>query len=133
MNYKIVHFLTMVGALFSVPCVESSARSTLLKRILVILPLALLFLSWPASAAEAFPLDKNNEILGKAIRYTVKENESLYEIARKYKTGFNEITAANPGIDPFVPGAGTRLILPTSWILPDASSAPGIVINISGM
>ncbi|HSB31613.1 MAG TPA: transporter substrate-binding domain-containing protein [Candidatus Sulfobium mesophilum] len=93
----------------------------------------LLSLPWTTYASEDFRFDKHNELLGKNKRYKVKENESLYEIARKYKTGFNEITAANPGIDPFVPENGTPLILPNSRLLPNTSLTPGIVINLSEM
>jgi L,D-transpeptidase ErfK/SrfK len=32
-----------------------------------------------------------------------------------------------------VPGNGTSLILPTSWLLPDSARAPGIVVNVSEM
>ena len=81
----------------------------------------------------AFRFDNQNEVLGRIGSYTVKRNQSLYEIARMYKTGFNEIVAANPGIDPYVPGNGTVLTLPTSWILPDTVRTPGIVINLSEM
>jgi len=109
------------------------APSGLIKRLTAILLLVLLSLPWTTSASQDFTFDRNNELLGKNKRYKVKENESLYEIARNYNTGFNEITAANPGIDPYVPGKGTRIILPTSWILPDARLAPGIIINLSEM
>ena len=93
----------------------------------------LLFLPSPAAGSDAFHFDNQNEVLGKIQRYIVKNNEALYEIARTYKTGYNEIVAANPGIDPYVPGKGTKIILPTSWILPDISRATGIVINLSEM
>ncbi len=109
------------------------ARSAHIKRLTAILLLMLLSLPWTTSASEDFRFDKHNEVLGKNRRYKVKENESLYEIARQYKTGYNEITAANPGIDPYVPGKGTPLILPNSRLLPDTSLAPGIVINLSEM
>ncbi len=89
----------------------------------------------PSSAwcAKEYRYDNHNVVLGRMGAYTVKDDESLYEIGRSYKTGYNGITAANPGIDPFVPGNGTRLVLPTSWILPDAPQDKGIVINISEM
>ena len=86
-----------------------------------------------SAGAEAFRYDKHNEVLGSVGQYTVVNNESLYEIARRYKTGFNEITAANPGVDPYVPGKGRSLVLPTAWVLPDSERSNGIVINISEM
>jgi L,D-transpeptidase ErfK/SrfK len=93
----------------------------------------LFFLPGFAAGAEAYLYDKKHEVIGQIGRYTVKANESLYEVARTYKTGFNKIVAANPSIDPYVPGEGTSLILPTSVILPDTARMPGIVINLSEM
>ncbi len=86
-----------------------------------------------AWCAKEYKYGKQNEVLGSLGQYTVNDQESLYEIARSFKTGYNGITAANPGVDPYVPGKGTQLILPTSWILPDAPRGKGLVINISEM
>jgi L,D-transpeptidase ErfK/SrfK len=94
---------------------------------------ALLFIPGLAVGAQAFRYGKQNEVLGRIGRYKVSQNESLYEIARWYKTGFNEIVSANPGVDPYIPGKGRSLILPTSWVLPDTKRDKGIVINISEM
>ena len=63
----------------------------------------------------------------------VKTDESLLEIARQYDIGFDAITAANPGVDPFVPDPGRRIVLPTEWIPPDAPIREGIVVNIAEM
>ena len=103
--------------------------------ILSISRVALLLLSMPvfAGVSGAYSYDMQDDVIGKVNSYIVRDNESLYEIARTYKTGFNELVAANPGIDPYVPGKGTLLILPTSWILPDVIQSPGIVINVSEM
>jgi len=68
--------------------------------------------------------------VGELQQYRVREKESLVEIARKFDLGFNAIVAANPGIDPFIPKAGTHITIPTAWILPAVSMRPAIVINI---
>lgn len=70
-------------------------------------------------------------LIGDLQHYTVGENQSLVELARKFGLGFNAIVDANPGVDPLVPSAGTLLVIPTAWILPDVPSFPGIVINIA--
>ena len=44
--------------------------------------------------------------------------------------GFNEIVAANPGVDAWLPGAGADVVLPTRYILPPGPRE-GIVINIA--
>jgi L,D-transpeptidase ErfK/SrfK len=62
----------------------------------------------------------------------VKTRDSLVELARTYDIGYNEITAANPNVDPFAPDEGTLVTIPASWILPDAPRE-GIVINLAEM
>ena len=70
------------------------------------------------------------EIIGNPMNYTVSANESLIEVARKFDLGFNAIVAANPGIDPWIPPAGTLLAIPTARILPDLPKRSGVVINL---
>jgi L,D-transpeptidase ErfK/SrfK len=88
---------------------------------------------WAVLAGE-YPYGKNMTVIGAPKTYTVPgENDSLIEIARKFNLGFNAIADANPTLDPFVPGAGAAVILPTTWILPDVAIHKGIIINISEM
>jgi len=65
--------------------------------------------------------------------YTIKEGDSLIELARRYDIGYNEIAAVNRGIDKFVPGVGITAIIPREWILPDVENRMGIVINLAEM
>jgi len=53
-------------------------------------------------------------------------------LARDYNLGFTEMRAANPYVDPWLPGNGTKLILPARHLLPD-SDRQGIVINLPEM
>ncbi len=75
----------------------------------------------------------NQDVGGILSIHTIKSDDSLIELARRYDVGFNEITAANPKIDPFIPLAGTRVTIPRSWILPDVPQHQGIVINLAEM
>ncbi|MEQ8204339.1 MAG: L,D-transpeptidase family protein, partial [Smithellaceae bacterium] len=96
--------------------------------------LFLLFaLLFPASEANAkiFSLSPSTRLVGAVGTYTVKEGESLIEIARKFDLGYNAIIQANPGIDPFVPGDGISVTVPSRWILPSVETQTGIVINLS--
>jgi hypothetical protein len=52
------------------------------------------------------------------------------DIARSADVGFVEIRAANPRVDPWLPGAGNRIVLPTQHVLPDVPHR-GIVINLA--
>jgi len=79
----------------------------------------------------AYPVSE--QVIGFVKTHLVEEDESLIEIARDYDLGYNAIVAANPTLDPFVPGTGALATVPTAWIVP-ASAAPGtVVINLSVM
>jgi L,D-transpeptidase ErfK/SrfK len=61
-----------------------------------------------------------------------KYEDTLLDIARRNDLGFVELRAANPDVDPWLPGEGTAITLPKWNILPDAAQE-GIVINLSEM
>jgi L,D-transpeptidase ErfK/SrfK len=65
--------------------------------------------------------------------YTIKEGDSLIELARRFDIGYNEIAAVNRGIDKFVPDVGIMAIIPREWILPDVENRRGIVVNLAEM
>ncbi|GFE57639.1 L,D-transpeptidase family protein [Geobacter sp. AOG1] len=97
--------------------------------ISLILPsLLLLVFHSPASGA-AYP--GGEALIGDPSRCVTVAGESLMEIARRYDLGYNEIIAANPGLDPFVPGSDKEVRLPTVWLLPAVANTEGIVINLS--
>ncbi len=58
--------------------------------------------------------------------------DTFVHLARDYNIGFVELRAANPYVDPWMPGKGTKLIIPTRHILPNAPRE-GIVINLADM
>lgn len=71
------------------------------------------------------------EVVGQNSLQEVRGGESLMEVARTHDLGFNEIAAANPGLDPFVPPAGSPLAIPGVHVVP-AAVAPGrLVVNLS--
>jgi L,D-transpeptidase ErfK/SrfK len=57
-------------------------------------------------------------------------NDTLSDLARAYGLGYDELIAANPGVDPWLPGENTPVLLPTQFILPDVPRE-GIVLNIA--
>jgi L,D-transpeptidase ErfK/SrfK len=93
----------------------------------------ILIMMLPSAFAEVYSYEGGNNVIGYFQTYEVKDSESLIEIARKFDLGYNEIVAANPDRDPFVPGNGVSVEIPTSWILPDVIPYEGIVINLSEM
>jgi L,D-transpeptidase ErfK/SrfK len=55
--------------------------------------------------------------------------DTLYDLARKFSLGSEELIRVNPGVDPWLPGAGKTLIVPGRHILPPGPRE-GIVVNL---
>ncbi|RME33210.1 MAG: LysM peptidoglycan-binding domain-containing protein [Gammaproteobacteria bacterium] len=96
--------------------------------------LAPLFLLTPLAArADHFLLPAGEgAVIGRVERVTTSRSDTLSDIAREHGVGYREITLANPGIDPWLPGEGTSVVVPGRYVLPDAPRH-GIVINIPEM
>jgi L,D-transpeptidase ErfK/SrfK len=55
--------------------------------------------------------------------------DTLYDLARKYSLGSEELIRVNPGVDPWLPGAGKKITVPGRHILPPGPRE-GIVVNL---
>ncbi len=91
-----------------------------------------------AEREELEPISRNYFVLEAAgqtligepqIVYT-RDNDTFSSLAREYGLGYDELVAANPGVDPWLPGAKVPVLLPTQYVLPDAPHR-GIVLNIA--
>jgi L,D-transpeptidase ErfK/SrfK len=83
----------------------------------------------PATALE-LPLPAAGDVVGELGTAVTHARDTLLDIGRVHGLGYNEIAAANPKVDPWVPGGGTRVVLPTQWVLPPGPRE-GIVINLA--
>jgi L,D-transpeptidase ErfK/SrfK len=81
---------------------------------------------------ERFELSPDQDIVGQVQVTTATKEDTLTDIARRFNVGYEEIVRANPGVDPWLPGAGRKVVLPTQFILPNAPRE-GVVINIAAM
>lgn len=80
--------------------------------------------------AETILLAPDSDLVG-AIEETVATYEdTLTDIGRRKGLGYEEILRANPGIDPWMPGEGTEIVLPTRYVLP-AGPREGLVVNLA--
>ena len=70
-----------------------------------------------------------SDIIGDMGTHIAKASDTLLDIARDAGLGYVEIVAANPEIDPWLPGEGTKVVLPTAHVLP-AAPRRGIVVNL---
>ncbi len=98
----------------------------------LLLSCALLAPSLPAGAeTQALPLP-GDDLVGMQRTLPSRAEDTLLDIARRTGQGYAEIRNANPGVDPWLPGQSTPVILPSRRILPDAPRV-GIVINLPEM
>jgi L,D-transpeptidase ErfK/SrfK len=79
-----------------------------------------------------FSVARGEDVIGRLAVVRLKKGDTLPDIARHYSLGINAISAANPGVDVWVPEAGERTLLPLSFILPD-TPRKGIVVNLATM
>lgn len=89
-------------------------------------------LSLPAKAQDNAPLPYDGTHVGVLQTYETKYEDTLVKLARDNNLGFVELRAANPHVDPWLPGEGVEMTLPTMHLLPDAPRK-GIVINLPEM
>jgi L,D-transpeptidase ErfK/SrfK len=68
-------------------------------------------------------------LFGREERVITTYEDTLYEIARRFSLGSEEVVRVNPGIDPWLPGAGRNLVIPGQRVLP-AGPREGIVVNL---
>ena len=84
------------------------------------------------TATHHFVLDPKSDIVGYVQKTTVGKDDTLPDIARRFDVGYEEMLTANPGVDPWLPGAGREVIVPTQYILP-AAPHEGVVVNVAAM
>jgi len=89
----------------------------------------LVLLAASTARAQIYPLEQHQDIIGEAGHIEARQQDTLPDIARQYHLGFDEIIAANPGVDTWLPGAGKIVRLPSEHLLPDVPRA-GIVVNL---
>lgn len=99
---------------------------------LKLLPLLCLLLGiLPSAYAVTFDLPApGDDVVGKTFTLTTRWEETFSDIARIYDIGYRQMVAANPGVDAWLPGEGTKVVIPQQYILP-AAPREGIVINLA--
>lgn len=103
-----------------------------MKSVKYLAVLATLYLALiPAGHAERYRLISEAEsIIGQPTIVSTRDEDTFLELAQKFKLGFQELILANPAVDPWLPGEGTQVMLPTQYILP-ASKREGLVLNLA--
>ena len=82
-------------------------------------------------ATHEFQIDPVNDAVIGELQLTKVEGEDTFsDIARRFNLGYEELVRANPGVDPWLPGEGREIVLPTQFVLPNAPRE-GLVINLA--
>ena len=67
---------------------------------------------------------------GETVTYTVDQDQTLLDVARRFNLGQSEIVTLNPKLDRWLIKQGTVVRLPNRRILPD-SPHDGLTLNIA--
>ena len=93
-------------------------------------PVFVLLIGQTASAV-TFPMpEEGNDVVGETFKYQTRYEDTFSDVGRFYDIGYREMQDANPGVDPWVPGDGTEIVIPQKYILPPGPRT-GIVINLA--
>ena len=94
-----------------------------------VLVLALLA-DMPCANATTYTLSKSDDtVVGEDQTIITVYEDTLYDLARAYSLGSEELIRVNQGVDPWLPGAGKMLVVPGRHILPPGPRE-GIVVNL---
>lgn len=66
--------------------------------------------------------------IGQVETVQTRYEDTLIDLAQAARVGYAQLIAANPNVDPWLPGKGRELVLPNWHILPDAPRK-GLVLN----
>ncbi len=89
-----------------------------------------LSLAWSSGLkATELRLVPGQQVVGEVLQVEASFEDTFADLGEIYGYGQLEMQAANPGVDPWLPGEGTRITLPGRHVLPDAPHE-GIVVNL---
>src|SRR5690606_31508227 len=90
----------------------------------------LLVVSGPPGEAAEYALPRDHDVIGEVREVIARHEDTFVSLARRHGVGLEELKLANPGVDMWLPGEGTRITLPTRYVLPRAPRE-GVVVNIA--
>jgi L,D-transpeptidase ErfK/SrfK len=103
-----------------------------MKQFLMIVRYAAWLCLFQFANALTFPLSPTSDLVGRLQSTYVQSGESLGDIGRRFDVGLYEMIEANPKINPWSPRAGTRVTIPTQFILPSGLKKD-LVLNLAEM
>jgi L,D-transpeptidase ErfK/SrfK len=86
---------------------------------------------YPREARQGVLSDNGVPILiGRHGFYRTQAGDTLIELARRGGLGYRALRKANPQLDPWLPPAGTKVLLPYAFLVP-SGIRPGITVNLA--
>ena len=92
--------------------------------------LGLLLVTASTHATTFFLPAPEDSVVGETQYIAARYEDTILSLGRQYSVGYEEMVAANPGVNVWLPGEGTRIVIPTRYVLPDAPRT-GIVVNVA--
>ncbi len=112
------------------PARSSSGMKPVFVFVSVLLSLCASFSMSKTAVAATFVLPPPDvDVVGSTSMVVASEEDTLLDIARAHGLGYEDIVRSNPDVDPWLPGEGTEVLLPTRFILPPGPRT-GIVLNL---
>jgi L,D-transpeptidase ErfK/SrfK len=87
------------------------------------------FVAMPCAAATYDMTNPATNVYGADQQVQTRYEDTLYDLARRYSLGSEELIRVNPGVDPWLPKPDSTLTVPGRTILPNAPRT-GIVVNL---
>jgi L,D-transpeptidase ErfK/SrfK len=113
-----------------------TARRSRSARSAALLALVLTACSTPlAPSRSRHPLETppaSEDLVGRLGFRDAHAEDTLVDLGPELGVGYTELVAANPGVDPWLPGEGTRLVVPNARLLP-SGPREGIVVNLGDL
>ena len=97
----------------------------------LIIFLAMLWLANEPVYAEVYELPPEGyDVIGSVSTITARYEDTLVDIARRHGLGYYDLVRANPGVNVWLPGEGTEIVLPSRFVLPPGPRR-GLVLNLA--
>jgi L,D-transpeptidase ErfK/SrfK len=97
----------------------------------LLIVLAIVSLAGEDVHAEVYELPPpGQDVIGTVATITARYEDTLVDIARRHGLGYYDLVRANPGVNVWLPGAGTEIVLPSRFVLPPGPRA-GLVLNLA--
>jgi L,D-transpeptidase ErfK/SrfK len=74
----------------------------------------------------------SRDLVGRLSFRETRAEDTLIDLSPELGVGYVELVAANPGVDPWLPRDGTRLVVPSARLLP-SGPREGIVVNLGDL